>query len=140
MQEKIIETLDIDEYEVWTDEGWKEITNIHKTIPYDIWEVKTESYTLKCADEHIVIDKNHNQIFVKDLKIGDELITESGIEKVVVVSKLELEPENMYDVTINSDNHTLFTNGILSHNTTTASIYILWYALFNKSKTVAILS
>jgi len=44
----------------------------------------------------------------------------------------------MYDITVNSKNHRYYTNGILSHNSTTYSIYILWYILTNKDKHVLI--
>jgi len=137
---KIIESYDIDEWEVWTDTGWEDIRQVHKTVKYDVWELKTKSFTLNCADKHIVMDKDYNEIYVQDLIIGDELITENGIEKVISVKKLDCEPEHMYDMSINSKNHTLFTDGILSHNTTISTVFILHYMLFNRDKNVAIIA
>lgn len=46
----------------------------------------------------------------------------------------------MYDCTIDSDTHTYFTNGILSHNTTIITLYILWYVLFHSEKNICLLS
>ena len=46
----------------------------------------------------------------------------------------------MYDCTIDSDEHTYYTNGLLSHNTTIATLYILWYALINDAKNICLLS
>ena len=44
----------------------------------------------------------------------------------------------MYDIDINSKNHRFFTNDILSHNSTSYSIYVLWYAITNQDKTILI--
>ena len=38
------------------------------------------------------------------------------------------------------DGHVFYTNGILSHNTQTISMYLLWYAMFHRDKTVVIAS
>lgn len=140
INDKFVESFELDEWEVETEDGWKDITHFHKTIEYDVWEIKTKDYYLKCADDHLVIDHNFRPKKVKNLKIGDKIITKRGLQKITSVRKLDCEKQNMYDVTVDSKNHTLFINGILSHNTTTFSIYMLHYVLFNKDKTVAILA
>jgi hypothetical protein len=78
--------------------------------------------------------------FVKDLTNEDLIITKSGLEKVISVKKLSIASEEMFDLTVNSSSHTLFTNGILSHNSTISSIFLLWYILFQKDKTVAVMA
>lgn len=128
--EKFIESRKVEDYEIWTDEGWVDIQKVHKTIKFDVWVVETENFELECADEHIVIGKNREEIYIKDLKIGDEIITENGLEHVIRVEKLNVEPEHMYDFSIDSENHTFFSNGILSHNTTISTIFLLWVAIF----------
>lgn len=138
MDNKFIETLEISDWEVETDSGWEDITHIYKTIPFDVWELCTENHTLKCADDHIVMVEGMVEKFVKDLTKDDLIITKNGLEKVISVKQLDNEPESMYDVTVDSKNHVLFTNGILSHNTTVTSIFLLWYVLFNKDKTAAV--
>jgi len=138
--EKFIESFELDEWEIETEDGWKDITHLHKTVKYDVWELKTLSHELKCADKHIVMVEGMKEKFVKDLTEDDKIITKSGLQKVFSVKKLEIEKEEMFDLTVNSKTHTLFTNGILSHNTTISTIFLLWYALFNKDKTVAIVA
>ncbi|MDD5651534.1 MAG: LAGLIDADG family homing endonuclease [Candidatus Nanoarchaeia archaeon] len=138
---KFIESFEVEEWEVETNSGWKDITHIHKTIKFDIWEVITEKCSLKCADDHIVMINDFKQKFVKDLIVGvDKVITKNGLEKVTLVQKLDIEPQEMYDITVKSDTHTLYTNNILSHNTTITTIFLLWYVLFNKDKTAAIMA
>ena len=46
----------------------------------------------------------------------------------------------MYDVEVDDDCHRYFTNGILSHNTTTVTCFLLHYILFNFDKKVAVLA
>ena len=129
--EKFIESHKVEDLEIWTDEGWVDIQEVHKTIKFDVWAVETENFELQCADEHIVIGENREEIYVKDLKIGDKIITENGAESVIRVERLDVEPEHMYDLSIDSENHTFFSNGILSHNSTLATIFMLWVAIFN---------
>ena len=137
---KFIETFDVNDWEVLTDDGWEDIVKIHKTIPYRIWILKTESFELKCADNHIVFTDDMNEIFVKDLKIGDKILTENGIEEVTFILETD-EEDNMYDLELNEDsNHRYYTNGILSHNTQTSVCYILWFAMAHSHKTILITS
>lgn len=132
-------TIDINDLEILTEDGFVDINQIHQTIPYTVYRIELEDgYYLECADNHIVIDKDLNEIFVKD-SLGKYLITITGYKKVIYVNNLNYE-ESMYDLSLNSSNQTYFSNGILSHNTTTASIILLHYALFNDAKRIAILS
>jgi len=140
-KEKIIKSYDISDYEIMTDDGWKDITHVHKTIPFDIWHLETESgLFIDCADEHIVIDEFGKSVYVQDLTIGDKIKTINGIEKVKHVFKTDSLPVNMYDVTVDSSNHTFYSNGILSHNTTTITIYALWIVCFQADKRITIVA
>lgn len=137
---KIIETKDISDWEILSDDGWHDITHIHKTVKYDVWELITDTHTLKGADEHIVINGDGIQVYMKDLMIGDTIKTDTGDESVLSIKKLDIEPEHMYDVTVDSADHTFYSSGILSHNTTMSSVFLLHYLLFNKDKTIAVLA
>lgn len=55
---KFIESYEINDFEILTDSGWIDADAIHKTVEYKIWKLSTPSYTLKCADNHIVFKKN----------------------------------------------------------------------------------
>lgn len=138
---KFIDSIQLDaEWEIETDTGWEDITHIHKTVEYEEWTLVLENgFELICADNHIVFDRNMNEIFVKDLTEESFVMTVDGPIKVLSVTNTNI-PSNMYDVTVDSNNHRFYTNGILSHNTTTAVAIILHYILFNEHKTVAILA
>lgn len=138
IERKFIESYDIDDYEILTDTGWEDISSIHKTIKYDKWTITTESgKTLSGADNHIVFDSNENEVFIKDLTIDDKILTESGVERVKSVTD-DRAQEHMYDISVNSANHRFYSNGILSHNSTSYSVYCLWYVMNNVDKSMLI--
>ena len=140
IERKFVDSIDIDEYEIWTDTGWENMSSIHKTIEYKEWILELENgMRLVCADDHIVFTEDLEEIFVKDLNVGDNIYTEEGIVRVSSIIETE-NYSNMYDVTVDSVNHRLYTNGILSHNTTSAAAIVLHYILFNEEKTVALLA
>lgn len=139
--DKFVMSFQIYDYNIYTDTGWRGISHIHKTIQYREWVIKTSSEkTLTCADDHILFDHNYNQIFVKDIIPNyTMIITKNGPELVKSVIETD-NYSNMYDVTVDDTNHRLYTNGILSHNTTSAVVIILHYVLFNEYKEVGILA
>lgn len=140
IERKFTEVILISDWEIETDSGWEDISFSNKTIPYKIWKIElSNGYILECADTHIVFDSDYNEVFVKDLSLGSNIITDSGPITVVSISESDIE-EEMYDLSVESDNHRFYSNGILSHNSTSSVAYMLWYILFNESKTVAILA
>ncbi len=137
IERKFIESYDVNDYEILTDDGWKDIDSIHKTIKYDSWTIKTTHYKLTGADNHIVFREDYSEVFICELKIGDRIITERGVEDVIEVTNNHIM-ENMYDVSVHSNEHRFYSNGILSHNSTSYSIYCLWYAITNENKSILI--
>ncbi len=139
ISKKILNTTHISEFKVKTDTGYEELSHLHITQPYIHYKLKTKSYKLDCADNHIVFDKEYNEVFVKDLKIGDYIQTEIGFQQVISLVKTKFK-SSMFDTTVNHRNHRLYTNGILSHNTISSSIFMLHTILFNNDKNVMIVA
>lgn len=138
---KIINSIPLTDLEIQTDSGWKPITSIHITQPYDIWQIKTEhGYELECADNHIVFNAFYDEVFVQNLRVGHRIITQSGADKITSIKKLNVKPISMYDVSVDSDTHRFWSNGILSHNTITSSVYLTWYLLFHFDRNVLLLA
>ncbi len=137
---KFIEQFNSNDWEVETPSGWQDFSGIAKTIEYDEWIVTTEfGKLLICADKHIFIDKNWDQIFCEDLKVGDEIQTSDGIEKISSV-EITKNKSNMYDLVDVGGGNIYYTNNIVSHNTTTVVSYLLHYILFNDNVNVGILA
>ena len=139
IERKFIDTIDVDDYEILTDSGFKDIKAINKTIEYEVWELKTEHHEIKCADNHIVFKKDYSETFVKNLKPNDLILIENGIEKVISVKSLGFK-DNMYDISVNDDNHRYYTNGILSHNSLAYSAFCLWKLCFYPSTSIMLLA
>ena len=142
---EFVNEIKIDEWEVETPTGWQSFSGIGETIPYAVWKLKTTNHELECADKHIVYKLNEEwdtaeEIFVEDLMVGDIIFVKEGdAEQVVSVEKTEMV-ETMYDLTNVDGGNLYFTNGILSHNSTTVTSYILHQILFNQNMSVAILA
>jgi hypothetical protein len=132
---KITKTTKINDYEVLTDDGFVDIEALHETIPYEVYHLKlSDGKELKCADNHIVFKHNEvnpinfDEVFVKDLKLGDIIITQYNDNgeplnsMVTQLTNLGYE-EVMYDLELKEgSNRRYYTNGILSHNTYLAKL------------------
>lgn len=140
MKNKFIEEINTDDWEIETPTGWQSFSGIGKTVEYTEWILKTESgKELICADDHIVILDNEYQIFVSDLEVGNKILTRDGLEKVTQIEETK-KSSNMFDVFDVDDGSVFYTNDIVSHNSTTATGYILHQMIFNDNYTIGILA
>lgn len=140
VNKKILNTLELLNVEVETDSGWQPASHIHITQPFDIWKIQTESGKyLECADKHKVFTNQFQEIFVKDLKVGSYIQTENGIERVVYINKSNTKV-SMFDITVDHPDHRYYTNGILSHNTVTSSMFIAWYLCFHSDRNIMVVA
>lgn len=134
VERKFVNSINLSNLEIETDSGWQPVTAIHKTVPYNVWKIKTASgLSLECADTHILFDENFNEIFTKDIvENKTKIITQYGADLVTMVSKTDTE-ENMFDLTVDHPDHRFYTNGILSHNT--VILNAISYALYGSALT-----
>jgi len=139
INKKILNSINVSGLKVKTDTGYEKLTDLHITQPYRHYVLKTNGYELSCADNHIVFDKNYNEVFVKDLDVGDIIQTESGLQRVISL-KSDNFKSSMFDATVNHQNHRFYTNGILSHNTISSAIFMLHKILFDNDKNIMIVA
>lgn len=138
VERKFINISDASEWSIKTDTGYQPLIDVKQTIEYEIWNLAlSDGRILECADDHIVFTEDYEEIFVKDLTPGQLILTDSGPLSVISVKNTEIL-ENMYDLGVDSDDHRFYTNGILSHNSTSAAGYLLWYAMFVPDSTILI--
>jgi len=137
---EFIEQFNSDEWEVETPSGWQSFSGIAKTIKYTEWVVTTESGKfLICADKHIFIDKNWNEIFCDELIVGDYIQTSTGIDKISSI-EITSDESNMYDLLNVQNGSIYYTNNIVSHNSSVVVAYLLHYAIFNDNVNIALLA
>lgn len=130
IQRKFIEVHETSDWDVWTDSGWQPIESSNKTIQYRKYVLTTESgKTLECADDHIIFDETYAETYAKDAT-GRLIQTVDGLDRVLSVINSGVD-EHMYDLSVNSEDHRFYSNGILSHNSTVAAGYIAWLVLFS---------
>lgn len=136
--DKIISTVLLTDTTVESDTGYEKAYAVHKTKPYQVYIVKLENgKKLECADRHIIYTAGMAETFVKDLNPGDLVMTEFGYSRVKSVTAMPYKL-CMYDIEVNSPNHRYYTNGILSHNTTTISSFLSWMLIFHASRNILI--
>lgn len=135
---KFTEVFNVDDWLIDTDTGWEPIEDIKQTVEYQVWRLElVNGQYIECADDHIVFKDGCLEVFVKDLVPGDLVLTKQGL--VPVSSCISTDRyEAMYDIGVDSQNHRFYSNDILSHNTTTAAGYLLWYAMFVPDSTILI--
>lgn len=137
---KIIEVQKLDDLWVLSDSGYVKAVELNITQPYDVWFLETDDgFSLDCADTHILFDEDYNQVFVRDLKVGDLIRTIRGVSKITYLENTGI-PVSMFDLSIDHPDHRYYTNDILSHNTITSSLFLLWYLLFNFEKNAMIMA
>ena len=144
-EKKIIDSVDLDNINVESRFGFVKATQVHKTQPYTLYRMTLEDGSkLECADRHVVFCYEPvlglpSMSFVKDLRPGISVVTRDGSSRIKSIEKTKYKV-SMYDLTVDSEEHSYFTNNILSHNTVTAAVFLLWYCLFHVDKTVGVLA
>jgi len=149
---RIKEEIDMDDMKKFTDiqnvsfeSDFGHVSKVFRTIPYEVWELKTTNHSLYGADKHRVINENHECIWMQDLKPGDKIKTDTGIEEVISSKSLNIRT-HMYCIQVDTEksedinNHLYYGDGILSHNTTCAAAYIIWRAMFVPDQTILIVA
>lgn len=136
IERKIIDSFELDNIQVESDSGWVPASHIHTTQPYKVYKVELENgMFLECADNHIVFTSTLEEKFVKDLSCNDFLFTKNGPSKIVSITSLPISV-GMFDLTIDTPEHRYYTNGILSHNTVVAGIFLTWFLIFHPDKNI----
>ena len=137
--EKIISYVEPN-IDVLTDIGYVHVDRINKMVPMLKVIVKTKDFTLKCAENHVIIDQDNNEVFAKD-SLRKIVKTVKGLQEVIEVQECGYN-EDMYDLVLR-EHHLYFTNGILSHNsgkTSTTAIFLAWKYNFGFNFNIGILA
>ena len=87
-----------------------------------------------------IIQGEDNLVTLHIVKYGEKIITKDGLSRVKTLKKYK-QKVSMFDLSVDSQlPPSYYANGILSHNTVSASIVILHYILFNDNKGVMIVA
>lgn len=138
IERKFEEIIETSEWEVLSHDGWRDVKTSNLTVPYEIYLIHFDDGTvIECADDHIIIDEFMNEVFAKD-SINKKIKTKRGLAAVIDITQTG-KFENMYDLTVDGD-HLYYTDGILSHNTTTFAADIMHDIVFTDDYKIALSS
>ena len=123
LQEDIAEEYSCDNLNirVLTPDGFRKVLKVYKTVPLSMVRIETYNYSMKCATKHLlrcIVNGSRMWKHADELTTDMQLSTVSGDEKIVAITPLE-EKEECYDLTIDHQQGMYYTDGILSHNSTT---------------------
>lgn len=115
--DEIAEEYDVQDRSVLTPAGWRKIKKVYKTIPMPVWELVTDSKHIECSMHHLV-DTPTGCVHVMFLHRGDLVHTDAGPERVLR-SCFTGKVESLYDITVDDPSGLFYSDGIVSHNSTT---------------------
>lgn len=88
---------------VWTNNGFKEINYILKTIPYEVYRITLDDGNiLECADEHILATLEGLRKVNELVEYQSTIYTDKLFSLVIKIEKLN-KKENMYDIQIKEE-------------------------------------
>lgn len=130
--------------------SYKPILNFFNNGKKDFYEVCIDDITdsVVCTDNHRFFDINFNEVYLRDLAVGDTISTFCGgiLEKGVIKSITQYKDSHVsaYDIEV-ADNHNYITSGgIILHNchTVSATAQAAMLKMFEetKGKTIYILA
>lgn len=117
LQSEIAEEYSVTDTQVLTPNGWRKVNKVYKTIPLETVRIVTSSCELICSLHHLIKTPS-GWVHAYTLYQGDIVLTENG-EETVLLAEETGELEELYDLTVDDPSGEFYSNGILSHNSTT---------------------
>lgn len=100
-------------YEILTPYGWSDFLGIRSSENRELILLKTSKRELKCTYDH-KLQTNSNFIEAKFLDIGHKIKTESGLEEIISIQKIE--NQTVFDPVEVKKQNVYYSNGFVSHN------------------------
>lgn len=103
-----------DGFKILSSSGFVPLKSIQKTEQTESIKLKLENgIELICSHNHQLLDSNNEWIVAQDT-LNKEVLTKDGVSKVVSIS--DVGKRELYDFTVDSEQHEYLANGIASHN------------------------
>jgi RecA/RadA recombinase len=99
---------------ILTPDGWQYVTAWFDKGVLPMVTIKTQNHETTCATNHMIQSSDEGWIAADALKVGDEILTLTGLETVTHVEPSE--PQECFDFTVDHPNHRYWGDGISSHN------------------------
>lgn len=117
-EKDIAEVRDVTGKSILTPKGWVKISKVYKTVPLDAVRVKAGAYSLVCSEKHLIMTAAGEWVHAGTIVPG--LLVET-VDGPAAISSIEHLPEKqvLYDITIDDPSGQYWSDGFLSHNSTT---------------------
>ena len=103
-----------DGFKILSSSGFVPLKSIQKTEPTESIKLKLENgIELICSRNHQLLNSRNEWIVAQDT-LDKEVLTKDGALKVVSIS--DVGKRELYDFTVDSEQHEYLANGIASHN------------------------
>ena len=103
-----------DGFKILSSSGFVPLKSIQKTEQTESIKLKLENgIELICSRNHQLLDSRNEWIVAQDT-LNKEVLTKDGVSKVVSIS--DVGKRELYDFTVDSEQHEYLANGIASHN------------------------
>jgi RecA/RadA recombinase len=98
-----------------TPDNFQNIKTFFNKKERQLFLIETENnYSIKCSEDHL-IETESGWVLTKDLNLDTKVLTQSGLDKIATITKLDIE--KVYDFEVDHPNHRYWGGkGISSHN------------------------
>ena len=100
--------------EISTPDGYCRVIHWYDKGVMPMVKIETDTYITTCAETHLLQRQNDSWCMAINIVKGDELLTETGVETVIAVEKIE--DMQCYDFTVDHPNQRYWGDGFSSHN------------------------
>ena len=100
-------------YEIFTPNGWVKVNEFYDRGDRSCLFISTKKHSITVSKDHRFF-VNDKWTFAKDLKEGDQIFTANGYEEVVEIKSAG--KQQVYDLNVDSLDHSYYSNDIVSHN------------------------
>lgn len=112
--------------------------SVLRTVPYQVYKVRLKNgMVLEAADWHLVMTADSWKR-ISDCFKYELVLTEKGWSEISEITRLNRH-EYMFDLSLDRD-HSYYSNGIVSHNTTTTAAYFCWFMIFHPDKNMLVVA
>ena len=118
LESEIAEEREVKNIKVHTPSGWYDVLKVYKTIPMEVYELKTSGgLVLKGSAGHMVYGSN-GWTALEDITPRQLILTYNGWDRIEYVRNTG-KKEALYDITTDSPGGVFYSNDVVSHNSTT---------------------
>lgn len=97
-------------------DGWVKVIDCVKKFKESMYKIFFDNTTIDASHDHLFQRIDGEWIYARDIKLDEQFISKDGISKANYIVPYD-EMIDVYDLSVDHENHRYYTDGICSHNT-----------------------